>query len=160
MAKYILKNVLPIMEVKVGDWISIEKRLTNTIQIKPIKITKGNINQLIEDNIIEQVENVPNIDFVEIKKTIKSKCRKQQLTRTKIIRLIAIEIDKYYKDNISEQDGWYYIDDDKVKFFFSNTNFNYYNGNGYGLFRNGFEAYFAKELANNILNGKQESKKC
>lgn len=160
MAKYILKNVLPITEVKVGDWISIEKRLTNTIQIKPIKVTKGNINQLIEDNVIEQVDEIPNIDFVEIKKLIKTKCRKQQLTKTKIIRLIAVEIDKYYKDNISKQDGWYYVEDNKVRIFFSNTNFNYYNGNGYGLFRNGFEAYFAKELANNILNGKQESKKC
>ena len=160
MAKYILKNILPTTEVKDGDWISIEKKLANMIQIKPIKVTKGNINQLIEDNIIEQVENVPNIDFIEIKKTIKSKCRKQQLTRTKIIRLIAVEIDKYYKDNISEQDSWYCVEDNKVRIFFSNTNFNYYNGNGYGLFRNGFEAYFAKELANNILNGKQESKKC
>jgi len=160
MAKYILKNVLPATEVKIGDWISVEKKLANTIQIKPIKVTKSNINQLIEDNVIEQVEEVPNVDFVEIKKLIKAKCRKQQLTQTKIIRLIAVEIDKYYKDNISERDGWYYVEDDKVKFFFSDINFNYYNGNGYGLFRNGFEAYFAKELANNILNGKQESKKC
>ena len=154
MAKYILKNVLPTTEVKIGDWVSVEKRLANSIQIKPIKITKGNINQLIEDNVIEQVEEIPNIDFVEIKKTIKAKCRKQQLNKIKIIRLTAVEIDKYYKDNISEQDGWYYVEDNKVKIFFSNTNFNYYNGNGYGLFRNGFEAYFAKDLAESILNGK------
>lgn len=154
MAKYFLKNTLPITEVKIGDCIFAERRLAGVIQIKTIKVTKSNINQLIEDNMIQQLDELPNIDFVEIKKIIKSKCRKQQLTKIKIIRLIAIEIDKHYKDNISKQDGWYYVDDDKVKFFFSNTNFNYYNGNGYGLFRNGFEAYFAKELANDILNGK------
>lgn len=154
MAKYFLKNTLPITEVKIGDCILAERRLAGVIQIKTIKVTKSNINQLIEDNMIQQLDELPNIDFVEIKKIIKSKCRKQQLTKIKIIRLIAIEIDKHYKDNISKQDGWYYVDDDKVKFFFSNTNFNYYNGNGYGLFRNGFEAYFAKELANDILNGK------
>lgn len=154
MAKYFLKNTLPITEVKIGDCILAERRLAGVIQMKTIKVTKSNINQLIEDNMIQQLDELPNIDFVEIKKIIKSKCRKQQLTKIKIIRLIAIEIDKHYKDNISKQDGWYYVDDDKVKFFFSNTNFNYYNGNGYGLFRNGFEAYFAKELANDILNGK------
>jgi len=154
MAKYFLKNTLPITEVKIGDCILAERRLAGVIQIKTIKVTKSNINQLIEDNMIQQLDELPNIDFVEIKKIIKSKCRKQQLTKIKIIRSIAIEIDKHYKDNISKQDGWYYVDDDKVKFFFSNTNFNYYNGNGYGLFRNGFEAYFAKELANDILNGK------
>lgn len=154
MAKYILKNTLPITEVKIGDCIIAERRLTNVIQMKTIKVTKNNINQLVEDNIIEQLDEIPNVDFVEIKKLIKTKCRKQQLTKTKIIRLIAIEIDKYYKDNVSEQNSWYYVDDNKVKIFFSDTNFNYYNGNGYGLFRNGFEAYFAKNLAESILNGK------
>lgn len=154
MAKYFLKNTLPITEVKIGDCILAERRLAGIIQMKTIKVTKSNINQLIEDNIIQQLDELPDIDFVEIKKIIKSKCRKQQLTKIKIIRLIAIEIDKHYKDNISKQDGWYYVDDDKVKLFFSNTNFNYYNGNGYGLFRNGFEAYFAKNLADSILNGK------
>ena len=154
MAKYILKNTLPITEVKIGDCIIAERRLANVIQMKTIKVTKNNINQLVEDNIIEQLDEIPNVDFVEIKKLIKTKCRKQQLTKTKIIRLIAIEIDKYYKDNVSEQNSWYYVDDNKVKIFFSDTNFNYYNGNGYGLFRNGFEAYFAKNLADSILNGK------
>ena len=154
MAKYILKNTLPITEVKIGDCIIAERRLANVIQMKTIKVTKNNINQLVEDNIIEQLDEIPNVDFVEIKKLIKTKCRKQQLTKTKIIRLIAIEIDKYYKDNVSEQNSWYYVDDNKVKIFFSDTNFNYYNGNGYGLFRNGFEAYFAKNLAESILNGK------
>lgn len=154
MAKYILKNTLPITEVKIGDCIIAERRLANVIQMKTIKVTKNNINQLVEDNIIEQLDEIPNVDFVKIKKLIKTKCRKQQLTKTKIIRLIAIEIDKYYKDNISEQNSWYYVEDDKVKIFFSDTNFNYYNGNGYGLFRNGFEAYFAKNLADSILNGK------
>ena len=154
MAKYILKNTLPITEVKIGDCIIAERRLANVIQMKTIKVTKNNINQLVEDNIIEQLDEIPNVDFVEIKKLIKTKCRKQQLTKTKIIRLIAVEIDKYYKDNVSEQNSWYYVDDNKVKIFFSDTNFNYYNGNGYGLFRNGFEAYFAKNLAESILNGK------
>ena len=154
MAKYILKNTLPITEVKIGDCILAERKLASVIQMKTIKVTKNNINQLVEDNIIEQLDEIPNVDFVEIKKLIKTKCRKQQLTKTKIIRLIAVEIDKYYKDNVSEQDRWYYVEDNKVKIFFSNTNFNYYNGNGYGLFRNGFEAYFAKDLADSILNGK------
>ena len=154
MAKYILKNTLPITEVKIGDCILAERKLASVIQMKTIKVTKNNINQLVEDNIIEQLDEIPNVDFVEIKKLIKTKCRRQQLTKTKIIRLIAVEIDKYYKDNVSEQDRWYYVEDNKVKIFFSNTNFNYYNGNGYGLFRNGFEAYFAKDLADSILNGK------
>ena len=157
MAKYTLKNSL--MQVRMGDKIFIHKRTANTTSIKIIVISRNNIDQLMEDNIIKQVDEITKIDYDSIEKLIKEKF-KTTLSKIKIIRQIAIEIDKCYKDNISEQSVWYYVDDSKVKRFYSDINFNYYNGNGYGLFRNEFEADFAKNLAESILNGKQESKKC
>lgn len=157
MAKYTLKNSLT--QVRMGDKIFIHKRMANTTSLKIIVVSRNNINQLIEDNIVKQVDEIAQIDYKAIEKLIKEKF-KNTLSKIKIIRQIAIEIDKYYNDNISEQSVWYYVDDSKIKKFYSDINFNYYNGNGYGLFRNEFEANFAKNLAESILNGKQESKKC
>lgn len=157
MAKYVIKN--SSQEVKFGNTIFIPKRIANTTVLKCVKVTKDNIDQLIEDNIISKVDDIVKINYNEIKKLVKEKCNKE-LPKTKIIRLIAIEIDKSYNDNIAEQDLWYYVEDTRIKCFYSNTNFDYYNGNGYGLFRNEFEARFAKNLAEDILNGKQKSKKC
>lgn len=157
MAKYTLKSSLT--QVRMGDKIFIHKRTANTTSIKIIVVSRNNIDQLMEDNIIKQVDEITKIDYDSIEKLIKEKF-KTTLSKIKIIRQIAIEIDKCYNDNISEQSVWYYVDDSKVKRFYSDINFNYYNGNGYGLFRNEFEANFAKNLAESILNGKQESKKC
>jgi len=150
MAKYILKDSSRI--VKIGDVMFVTKRFANNTTVKVIQVSKTNINSLIEDGIIKQVEDVVKIDYDAIKKVIGKKLK--PIEKRKLIRKIAIEIDKYYNDNISEQCVWYYVDEDKVKRFYCDTNFNYYNGNGYGLFRNIHEAYFAKNLAESILNGK------
>ena len=149
MAKYILKDSRRI--VKLGDVMFVTKRFANNTTVKVIQVSKTNINSLIEDGIIKQVEDAVKVDYDAIRKTMSNV---KNVERRKLIRKIAIEIDKYYTDNISEQNVWFYIVGSKIKCFYSNTNFNYYNGNGYGLFRNRHEAYFAKELADNILNGK------
>lgn len=150
MAKYILKDTLHI--VKIGDVMFVTKRFANNTTIKVIQVSKTNINSLIEDGIIKQVEDIVKIDYNTIKKVIEKNVK--PIEKKKLIRKIAIEIDKCYNDNISEQVVWFYVDESKIKRFYSNTNFNYYNGNGYGLFRNLTEAYFAKNLADSILNGK------
>lgn len=150
MAKYILKDSSRI--VKIGDVMFVTKRFANNTTVKVIQVSKTNINSLIEDGIIKQVEDVVKIDYDAIKKAIGKKIK--PIEKRKLIRKIAIEIDKCYNDNISEQCVWYYVDEDKVKRFYCDTNFNYYNGNGYGLFHNMYEAYFAKNLAESILNGK------
>lgn len=152
MTKYIIKNSL--QEVKIGDLLFLTKKTANSTKITPLIVTNKNVEILINDNIIEPVNNIIEINYNLLKEQLRILRENNKLKTRKIIRKIAVEIDKYYKDNIAEQNTWYYLDDNlKIKQFYSDTNFNYYNGNGFGLFRNKNDINFVKKEIENF-NGK------